>query len=208
MPPLPATAQSFMSAILKVLSIENGVISVESRMRLNHQLETLVSDSNLLRFRKCEIALALLQNERIVIFEAIKKNETEFFNRMIQYFKVDNERYKKCLEVVTLILHRYNKEGQVPYRQRLTWKLSNRTLSQLRPTRGMKLNLPKIIEEPNLRRSCGSDDEWGETRKRVRSSSECCVELHELSGSESEDAEENLDVVKVSRTWADVVAGH
>ena len=36
---------------------------------------------------------------------------------------------------------------QVPHRQRLVWKLSNRTLRHLRPTDRLRPTLPKICEE-------------------------------------------------------------
>ena len=36
---------------------------------------------------------------------------------------------------------------QVPHRQRLVWKLSNRTLKHLRPTDKLRATLPKISEE-------------------------------------------------------------
>ena len=47
------------------------------------------------------------------------------------------------------ILEKYNSECTVAHRQRLVWKLSNRTLRHLRPTDKLRATLPTIIETGN-----------------------------------------------------------
>ena len=47
------------------------------------------------------------------------------------------------------ILDKYNSESTVAHRQRLVWKLSNRTLRHLRPTDKLRATLPTINETGN-----------------------------------------------------------
>jgi hypothetical protein len=49
-------------------------------------------------------------------------------------------------------LDKYNGECTVAHRQRLVWKLSNRTLRHLRPTDKLRATLPTIKETSNLQR--------------------------------------------------------
>jgi cyclin G2 len=49
-------------------------------------------------------------------------------------------------------LDKYNGECTVAHRQRLVWKLSNRTLRHLRPTDKLRATLPTIKESSNLQR--------------------------------------------------------
>lgn len=54
-------------------------------------------------------------------------------------------------ELVVKILSNYNGQQKMPYRQRLVWKLSSRTLRSLRPTDKLKVSsyLPTIEEDNN-----------------------------------------------------------
>lgn len=51
-----------------------------------------------------------------------------------------------CYKVIKKILTQYNAESQMPHRQRLVWKLSERTLQCLRPTENLIKTLPTIRE--------------------------------------------------------------
>merc|ERR1712112_84937 len=89
------------------------------------------------------------------------------------YCNIQNSDFMTVLTEVVAILEKYNGEGQVPHRQRLVWKLSNRTLKQLRPTDRLRATLPRICEE--------SDAGGGAKRNqggmsRLRSASECSLE--------------------------------
>jgi len=200
LPQVPVTAVTYVNAMLDILATEVSGES-HSRTRFYHQLEILVSDSSMLKFRSCEMSLSVLQTE------LRGKIDSSILKGLMEYCKIDGERLKGCLRIVGSILQRYNKAGQVPYRQRLTWRVSNRTLQQLRPLRGMKVNLPNILEEPSVRSSIGGKCDEVTARRRIRSSSECFMELDELSGSDSDTDDPNESIVKVSRTWANVVAG-
>lgn len=48
--------------------------------------------------------------------------------------------------VIVKILSRYNGQHKMPYRQRLVWKLSSRTMRALRPTDKLTSHLPTIAE--------------------------------------------------------------
>lgn len=54
-------------------------------------------------------------------------------------------------ELVVKIVSNYNGQQKMPYRQRLVWKLSSRTLRSLRPTDKLKVSsyLPTIEEDNN-----------------------------------------------------------
>jgi hypothetical protein len=59
---------------------------------------------------------------------------------------ISNSAFVRCLSIVVGQLDRYNGEGTVAHRQRLVWKLSNRTLRHLRPTDKLRPTLPTIKE--------------------------------------------------------------
>merc|ERR1711963_49577 len=76
-------------------------------------------------------------------------------------------------------LDKYNSECMVAHRQRLVWKLSNRTLRHLRPTDKLRATLPTICEAAGC-------------SKRARSTSECSLQSEEgdtmsLSSEEDDD---------------------
>ena len=117
---------------------------------LLHQLEILVCDSSTLKFRPCELALALLCTEFQQLCAKHPSNTTAlmgFVTELQKYCNIQAGHFVTLLSEVVAILERYNAEGQVPHRQRLVWKLSNRTLRHLRPTDRLRPTLPKICEE-------------------------------------------------------------
>ena len=62
------------------------------------------------------------------------------------FFQISSEVFVDCLNVVMSQLDKYNSECMVAHRQRLVWKLSNRTLRHLRPTDKLRATLPTICE--------------------------------------------------------------
>merc|ERR1711974_121666 len=115
-----------------------------------------------------------------------------------KYCNIQASHFVTLLSEVVAILERYNAEGQVPHRQRLVWKLSNRTLRHLRPT------LPKICEEAA---SAAGDKAC---QLRLRSASECSLES-ECSDSDTgykaggSDTESDVEMEE-PRSWARIVA--
>ena len=116
-----------------------------------------------------------------------------FISELQKYCNISSSEFCTVLAEVVAILDKYNAAGQVPHRQRLVWKLSNRwekaallspphsnslhlrTLKQLRPTDRLRATLPRICEETIADKSVMS---------RLRSSSECSLES-DLSDSDS-----------------------
>merc|ERR1711974_550285 len=69
-----------------------------------------------------------------------------FVSELQKYCNISNDTFVNCLGVVMSILEKYNSESTVAHRQRLVWKLSNRTLRHLRPTDKLRATLPTIKE--------------------------------------------------------------
>jgi len=175
-PPLPVTPLSFLRIMMAVSRAAATRLEVSPAPagaplpHLLHQLEILVCDSSTLKFRPCELALALLCTEFQLQCAENPSNTTAlmgFISELQKYCNIQNSDFMTVLNEVVAILDKYNGEGQVPHRQRLVWKLSNRTLRHLRPTDRLRPTLPKICEESVSDKSAMS---------RLRSASECSLE--------------------------------
>lgn len=150
---------------------------------LVHQLEILACDSLTLNYRPCEVALALLATDIQARVDKDPKHTPalRFLSELQKYCNISSEVFVDCLNVVMSQLDKYNSECMVAHRQRLVWKLSNRTLRHLRPTDKLRATLPTICE------AAGQP-----TSKRARSTSECSLQSEEgdtmsLSSEEDDD---------------------
>lgn len=65
---------------------------------------------------------------------------------IINFHQVADDSFSKCQKVVAELMDQYENQRHSPHRQRLVWKLSNRTLRQLRPTDKFTTRLPTIVE--------------------------------------------------------------
>lgn len=174
-------------------------LSASPPPHLLHRLEILVCDSSTLKFRSAELALALLYTE----FQAAATNSNTtalmgFIAELQKYCNIPSSQFMTVLNLVGIILEKYNAEGQVPHRQRLVWKLSNRTLRHLRPTDRLRATLPTIAESvPSLVHPIG----------RCRSHSESSDDMSDSDASRNggSDSESDLDIEE-PRTWAKIVA--
>jgi len=182
---------------------------------LLHQLEILVCDSSTLKFRPCEVALALLCTE----FQRQCGDHPDttpalmgFVSELQKYCNISASEFCTVLGQVVSILDKYNAAGQVPHRQRLVWKLSNRTLKQLRPTDRLRPTLPRICEESDGGQRPGS--RGLAAMARLRSASECSLESVESDSdggfkpgqsAECSDTESDIEMEE-PRTWARIVA--
>lgn len=72
-----------------------------------------------------------------------------FVAELQKYCSMPAGTFVACLGQVVALLEKYNGEGTVAHRQRLVWKLSNRTLRHLRPTDKLRATLPTIKERVN-----------------------------------------------------------
>jgi len=216
-PPLPVTCLSFLRAMWEVSRAASDRLEISPPLpplpqHLSHQLEILVCDSSTMRVRPSELSLALLSIE----FQRIAGSESGTVSAALMGFVAELQKYCGITTsdfilthaLVLGILDKYNGDSQVPHRQRLVWKLSNRTLKHLRPTDKLRATLPKISEE-SLDRSGGP---------RLRSASECSLES--LSDSDTgrsagcgrsacacsdEDTDTDMEI-EAPRTWAKIVA--
>jgi len=150
---------------------------------LVHQLEILACDSLTLNYRPCEVALALLATDIQARVDKDPKHTPalRFLSELQKYCNISSEVFVDCLNVVMSQLDKYNSECMVAHRQRLVWKLSNRTLRHLRPTDKLRATLPTICEAISH-----------PTSKRARSTSECSLQSEEgdtmsLSSEEDDD---------------------
>jgi len=208
----PVTPLSFLRVMSAVSRAAAARLEVSPLPRavpaphLLHQLEILVCDSSTLKFRPCELALALLYTEFQALAADHPANTTAlrgFVTELQKYCAIPTIQFDKVYSEVVSILERYNAEGQVPHRQRLVWKLSNRTLRHLRPTDRLRATLPKICEEV-------AAPQGGACTIRLRSASECSLESE---GSDSDggykpggsDTESDVEMEE-PRTWARIVA--
>jgi len=227
-PALPVTCLSFIRAMWEVSRAASDRLEISPPLpplpqHLLHQLEILVCDSSTMRVRPSELSLALLSIE----FQRISGSEPGcvaaalmgFVSELQKYCGINTQDFILTHSLVLGILEKYNGDSQVPHRQRLVWKLSNRTLKHLRPTDKLRATLPKISEE-SLDRAGGP---------RLRSASECSLES--LSDSDSGAAtcnlslatrangaactcsDEDTDVemeepIQEPRTWAKIVASN
>ena len=83
---------------------------------LLHQLEILVCDSSTLKFRPCELALALLCTEFQQLCAKHPSNTTAlmgFVTELQKYCNIQASHFVTLLSEVVAILERYNAEGQV-----------------------------------------------------------------------------------------------
>lgn len=148
---------------------------------LVHQLEILACDSLSLGHRPAEVALALLTTEfqRLV---SLKPENTDALMALVtelqKLCRIQPHAFASCLRIVVGQLDNYNGEGTVVHRQRLVWKLSNRTLRHLRPTDKLRATLPTIQEKTNIRR---------------RSNSECSEESLESLHFSGDDSEREME---------------
>ncbi|CAL4109614.1 unnamed protein product [Meganyctiphanes norvegica] len=112
---------------------------------LIHKLEIIACDAAATTFRPSEIAMALLHLEL-----SLDKGNQQLHEACIDHLrkicKVSEESFVECRDVVGELMDQYENQKHSPHRQRLVWKLSNRTRKQLRPTDKFTTRLPTIVE--------------------------------------------------------------
>lgn len=113
--------------------------------RLTHKLEILICDARAAVFRPAELALALLALELQTDMVNAPLHQA-CLQHLHSICGIADGSFEQCREVVSQLIHQYENQTQTPHRQRLVWKLSNRTLRQLRPTDKLTTRLPTIDE--------------------------------------------------------------
>ncbi|XP_052858815.1 cyclin G isoform X1 [Drosophila gunungcola] len=74
------------------------------------------------------------------------KHVFEYILFLQQYMRIPDRVFTCGFSIVSGILSHYNGQNKAPYKQRLVWKLSSRTLRVLRPTNRFSSDLPTIEE--------------------------------------------------------------
>jgi len=210
-PALPVTCLSFIRAMWEICRAASDRLEINPALptipqHVLHQLEILVCDSSTMKVRPSELSLALLCTEFQRITGSEKSASTSvalmgFITELQKYCGIASADFINTHNLVLGILDKYNGDSQVPHRQRLVWKLSNRTLKHLRPTDKLRPTLPRISEEASDR-----------PVPRFRSASECSLES--LSDTDNcacrttlSDSESDIEMEE-PRTWAKIVASN
>jgi len=123
---------------------------------LEMRLEILTCDAKCASIRASELALVLICTQLDVNVSKCFGEMSEQIQGLINY-AIEMQKFCRIPEgslfeshsVVVDILSRYNAQHKMPYRQRLVWKLSSRTMRLLRPTNKLTSYLPTIVEHNN-----------------------------------------------------------
>lgn len=120
------------------------------------QLEIIACDVHCSGDLPSVVALALIfiQLEQFISGQHLKQlyamkilNLYAFAVELKKFCNVTDCEFSQCLKKVLSILNFYNGELKIPYRQRLIWKVSTRTMKKLRPTKQLTYTLPTIRED-------------------------------------------------------------
>ncbi|XP_018913902.2 cyclin G [Bemisia tabaci] len=151
--------------------------SVVEESSLHQHLEIIACDTSCANFRPSEIALVLICSQmdlgvaRLSTPHPMITTLMTFATNLQHLCKITESNFYRCHEAVLCIMQRYHAQVQMPYRQRLVWRLSQRTLQYLRPTDKLTMTLPTIDEHGQLQLPvcarmdrCGSGCSWDDNK--------------------------------------------
>jgi cyclin G2 len=130
-------------------------------------LEILACDASCSSIRASELALVLIctqMDTHVSVKSAVNQQVhslVDYAIEMQRLCRIPDSSFFHSHSTVAKILSQYHGQHKMPYRQRLVWKLSSRTLRVLRPTDKLTSYLPTIEEHNatnnnNLRFRTGS----------------------------------------------------
>ncbi|CAO1321505.1 unnamed protein product [Diamesa hyperborea] len=138
---------------------------------LESRMEYCACDASCASIRACELALVMLCTQMDAHVTSLNAGGNQQVNGLVDYAiqlqklcRIPDSSFFHSHSTVVKILSMYSGEQRMPYKQRLVWKLSSRTLRSLRPTDKLKMTsyLPTIEEDNNNSRyrtgSMSSDD--------------------------------------------------
>lgn len=162
------TALSFVRifySIFKNAAIELGLSefynSAISLQELEKRMEILICDANCASIRGSELALVLICTQMDAHLNNMQQGGTvtnqvhglvDYAIELQKLCRIPDSTFFHSHSTVAQILSHYNGQNKMPYRQRLVWKLSSRTMRLLRPTDRLTSYLP-TIEEHNINNS-------------------------------------------------------
>ncbi|XP_073981127.1 cyclin G [Rhodnius prolixus] len=177
----PVTAYVFLQIFHELLARAGTEIYARAinAYELCQRLEVIVCDAACSSLRPSIVSLVLLccQLDSVVasLRPAPSRQEVTTLVTLIgqlqTHCRISERLFYSCHSIVLDILARYDAESQLPHRQRLIWRLSQRTRRHLRPTQRLVTTLATIDEHRSLsrlghqrRRRSGdgssSEEEW------------------------------------------------
>lgn len=158
----PVTALSFIRLFYYIfenaanaLGLSDIFSSAVSLADLEMRLEILSCDASCASIRPSELALVMIFTQMDAHVSANK--EHGLYNQQIhdlvdyaiqlqKFCRIPDSSFFYSHSIVAKILSQYNGQHKMPYKQRLVWKLSSRTMKVLRPTDKLTSYLPTIAE--------------------------------------------------------------
>ncbi|RZF45191.1 hypothetical protein LSTR_LSTR009962 [Laodelphax striatellus] len=119
------------------------------------RLEIVMCDAVCANFRACEVALVVLCCQMDTAVSQLQPAASSsdvlslvaFVSHLQVACNISEASFSACHEAVLTVVAQYNGETQMPHRQRLVWRVSQRTLRYLRPTDKLsRPTLPTIME--------------------------------------------------------------
>lgn len=158
----PVTALSFIRLFYYIfenaanaLGLSEIFKSAISLADLEMRLEILACDASCASIRPSELALVMIFTQMDVYVSANKDNGlvhqqihdlVDYAIQLQKFCRIPDSSFLYSNSIVTKILSLYNGQHKMPYKQRLVWKLSSRTMRVLRPTDKLTSYLPTIAE--------------------------------------------------------------
>lgn len=158
----PVTALSFIRLFYYIfanaanaLGLSDIFSSAVSLADLEMRLEILSCDASCASIRPSELALVMLFTQLDAHVSANK--EHGLYNQQIhdlvdyaiqlqKFCRIPDSSFFYSHSIVAKIMSQYLNQHKMPYKQRLVWKLSSRTMKVLRPTDKLTSYLPTIAE--------------------------------------------------------------
>lgn len=158
----PVTALSFIRLFYYIfenaanaLGLTDIFSSAISLADLEMRLEILACDASCASIRPSELALVMIFTQMDAHVSANKENGlynqqihdlVDYAIQLQKFCRIPDSSFFYSHSIVAKILSQYNGQHKMPYKQRLVWKLSSRTMKVLRPTDKLTSYLPTIAE--------------------------------------------------------------
>ena len=154
----PVTALTFIRLFYQLfrnaayeLGLEEFYEKSISLAELEQRIEVLACDANCSSIRPCELALVLICTQMDSHASGVVNQQisglVDYAIEVQKLARIPDQTFFQSHAAVVAILARYNNsQHKMPYKQRLVWKLSSRTMRVLRPSNRMTSYLPTIDE--------------------------------------------------------------
>lgn len=156
---LPVTSLTFLRLMHEILwsSTCNDVYKkVVDKFRMFQRLEVIACDGLCINYEASLVALVLLCSQIDIGVARLQPTPcvcisvlslVALVTELQKHCQISDDNFYDCLACVLKIISQYNSQSGLPHRQRLVWRLSQRTLKYLRPTNKLNSTLPTIEEQ-------------------------------------------------------------